>query len=92
LFRRLAQSTGNDPRALAAFLRRPRLPLRIEDLSSIDCPVLVVLGARDFVVSADRLVAALPSASLVSVPGVDHFATPSNFGVIDATMRFFGFV
>ena len=92
LFRRLAQSTGNDPRALAAFLRRPRTPVRIEDLPSVDCPVLVVLGDRDFVGTADRLVAALPSATFVSAPGVDHFATPSNLGVIDATMRYFGFV
>ena len=42
--------------------------------------------------TADRLVAALPLATLVSVPGVDHFATPTDFGVIDATMKFFGFV
>jgi hypothetical protein len=40
--------------------------------------------------SAARLVAALPSASLVTLAGVDHFATPSDFGAIDATMRFFG--
>jgi hypothetical protein len=40
--------------------------------------------------SAARLVAALPSASLVTLTGVDHFATPSDFGAIDATMRFFG--
>ena len=39
---------------------------------------------------ADRLVAALPSASLVILPGVDHFSTPSDFGAIDATMKFFG--
>jgi hypothetical protein len=50
----------------------------------------VVLGTEDFVPSADRLVEALPSATFVSVPGVDHFATPSDFGVIDATMRFLG--
>ena len=35
-------------------------------------------------------VEALPSATQVSIPGVDHFATPSDFGVIDATMRFLG--
>jgi hypothetical protein len=40
--------------------------------------------------SAARLVAALPSASLVTLAGVDHFATPSDFRAIDATMRFFG--
>ena len=33
---------------------------------------------------------AVPSATLLSLPGVDHFATPSTFGAIDATMRFFG--
>jgi pimeloyl-ACP methyl ester carboxylesterase len=90
LFHRLARSTGNDPKALSAFINRPRQPLRAEDLSTLTCPVLVVLGDRDMVKSADRLVAALPSASLVTLAGVDHFATPSDFGAIDATMRFFG--
>jgi len=91
LFYRLAESTGNDPRALAAFLSRPRMPIRAADLATIGCPVLVVLGDRDMVASADRLVESLPRASLVTLPGVDHFATPSNFGAIDATMKFLGF-
>ena len=90
LFRRLALSTGNDPKALSAFIRRPRAALREEDLAMLSCPVLVVLGDRDMVGPADRLVAALPSASLVILPGVDHFSTPSDFGAIDATMKFFG--
>ena len=90
LFHRLALSTGNDPRALSAFIRRTRPPLREEDLSTLTCPVLVVLGDRDMTTSAPRLVSALPSASLVTLAGVDHFATPSDFGAIDATMRFLG--
>lgn len=92
LFYRMAVSSGNDPSSLSAFLRRPREPLREEELSVVTCPVLVVLGDRDMTTTADRLVAALPSSTLVSVPGVDHFATPTDFGVIDATMKFFGFV
>ena len=91
LFYRLARTTGNDPKALSAFLRPSRTPIRTEELASVTCPVLVVLGDRDFIPSADRLVAALPSGTLHVAPGVDHFATPSNFGAIDATMRFFGF-
>jgi pimeloyl-ACP methyl ester carboxylesterase len=87
-FRRLAQSAGNDPRALSAFLRRPHQSLTEEDLSGLSCPILVVLGDRDWVGPADRLMAALPSASLVTLPGVDHFATPSDFGAIDATIKF----
>ena len=90
LFRRLAASAGNDPRALSAFMRRSRTPLREADLSVVACPVLVVLGDRDMTKSAERLVGALPSATLVTLAGVDHFATPSDFGAIDATMRFFG--
>jgi pimeloyl-ACP methyl ester carboxylesterase len=90
LFYRLAASAGNDPRALSAFIRRDRPPIREEDLATVTCPVLVVLGDRDMTTSAARLVAALPSASLVTLAGVDHFATPSDFGAIDATMRFLG--
>ena len=90
LFYRLAESAGNDPRALSAFIRRDRPAIREEDLATVTCPVLVVLGDRDMTTSAARLVAALPSASLVTLPGVDHFATPSDFRAIDATMRFFG--
>lgn len=91
LFHRMAASSGNDPKSLSAFLRRPRTPIGEDELSAVTCPVLVVLGDRDMTKTADRLVAALPEATFVSVPGVDHFATPSDFGVIDATMRFFGF-
>lgn len=90
LFYRLAVSSGNDRRALSAFISRDRPAIREEDLSAVTCPVLVVLGDRDMTTSAARLVAALPSASLVTLTGVDHFATPSDFGAIDATMRFFG--
>jgi pimeloyl-ACP methyl ester carboxylesterase len=89
-FHRLARTAGNDPKALSAFLRRPRPALTEEDLSRLSCPVLVVLGDRDWVGPADRLMAALPSASLVSLSGVDHFATPSDFGAIDATVKFLG--
>jgi pimeloyl-ACP methyl ester carboxylesterase len=88
LFRRLAQSAGNDPGALVAFLQRPARVLSDADVATVECPVLVVLGDRDFIGGADRLVAALPNVTFVGLPGVDHFATPSNFGAIDAVMRF----
>lgn len=89
-FHRLARSAGNEPRALSAFLRRPRQTLTEAELSRLHFPVLVVLGDRDWVGPADRLMAALPSASLVMLAGVDHFATPSDFGAIDATVKFLG--
>jgi pimeloyl-ACP methyl ester carboxylesterase len=88
MFRRLAESAGNDPRALSAFLRRPRHSITEADLSRLQCPILIVLGDKDWVGPADRLMAALQSASLVTLSGVDHFATPSDFGAIDATINF----
>lgn len=88
LFRRLAESAGNDPAALVAFLGRPARRLTEAELAAVTGPVLVVLGDRDFIGGADRLLAALPDGRLVTLRGVDHFATASDFGAIDAVMRF----
>ena len=88
LFVRLARTAGNDPRALAAFLRRPDRPLTEDDLGRVTCPVLVVLGDRDFSAPADRLVRALPDAELVMLRNVDHFAAPRDFNCIDRSLAF----
>jgi len=48
----------------------------------------VVIGERDFAGPADPLVEGLPDAELVVLPGVDHFATPKDFGFIDAALDF----
>jgi pimeloyl-ACP methyl ester carboxylesterase len=85
-----AQAPGNDPAALAACLRRPTTPLRPADLATLDRPVLVVLGDRDFAGPADPLLAALPNAQLVSLHGADHFGTPKDFRFIEAALKFLG--
>jgi hypothetical protein len=59
-----------------------------EGVSKVSCSVLVVLGDRDWVGPADWPMGALPAASWVTLAGVDHFATPSYFGAIDATVKF----
>jgi pimeloyl-ACP methyl ester carboxylesterase len=83
-----ARAPGNDPAALAACLRRPSTPLDPADLAGLDRPVLVVLGDRDFAGPADRLLAALPDARLVSLHGADHFGTPKDVRFIDAALTF----
>ena len=88
LFVRLARTAGNDPQALAAFLRRPDRPLTEDDLARVTCPVLVVLGDRDFSGPADRLVGALPDAELVTLRNVDHFAAPRDFNCINRSLAF----
>ena len=55
---------------------------------SSQCPVLVVIGDRDFAGPADQLVDALPDARLVVLRNTDHFATPESFGFIDAVLEF----
>jgi pimeloyl-ACP methyl ester carboxylesterase len=91
-FARFAQGSGNDPAALAAVLRRPAPPLTPTMLAAVTCPVLVVLGDRDFAGPPDPLLDALPDATLVTLKGVDHLATPTDFGFIDATLEFLGAV
>jgi pimeloyl-ACP methyl ester carboxylesterase len=87
-FRHYAEQPGNDPEALAAVLERRPAPFTEAELAAVACPVLVVLGDRDFAAPGDRLVAALPDARLVSLRNVDHFATPESFAFIDAMLGF----
>jgi pimeloyl-ACP methyl ester carboxylesterase len=89
-FAGLARQLGNDRDALVAFMRSPRPALDDGRLAKVTCPVLVVLGDRDFAGPADPLVDALPDAKLVALPGVDHFATPKDFRFIDAALGFVG--
>ena len=88
LFVRFAEGSGNDPLALAACMRHQTPPLTEEQLGRIMCPVLVVVGEKDFVGSPDRLVAALPNATAKVLRNVDHFGTPKDFGFLDAALTF----
>lgn len=86
-FVQLSQAPDQDPVALAALMRRPHhRPLTDEALARIRCPVLVVLGDADFAGPAEPLVQRLPDARLVTLRGVDHFATPKSFAFIDTVV------
>lgn len=88
-FTRYAEQPGNDVAALAAVFRRPkRRPFTPDRLAAVTCPVLVVIGDRDFAGPGDELAAALPRATLVTLRSTDHFATPESFGFFDAALRF----
>lgn len=91
IFGKIGNESHNDPLALAAVLRRPREdPMTAEQLATVTNRVLVVLGDKDFSAPADRLVAALPNAKLLSLKGIDHFRTPESFEFIDAVLAFLG--
>lgn len=84
----LASAPGTDKAAFVACLRRPRTPLTEAALAAVEVPVLLVLGDRDHVAPADRLVSALPDARLEVLRGVDHARTPGSMGFLDAALRF----
>jgi pimeloyl-ACP methyl ester carboxylesterase len=88
LFVQLAASAGNDPKAMAACLRRPRSNFTVDELARVTCPVLVIIGDRDFAGPPEPLVDALPDARLVVLHGVDHFRVTSEFACIDAALDF----
>ena len=52
--------------------------------------MLVVIGDRDFAGPGDPLVERLPDARVVTLRDVDHFATPKDFGFLDAGLDFVG--
>ena len=87
LFVQFSRSAGNDPLALAAFLRRPLVP--IDDvLERVKVPTLLVIGDRDHAWPADPLLDLLPDASLAVLRGVDHFGTPKAMAFFDAALDF----
>jgi pimeloyl-ACP methyl ester carboxylesterase len=89
-FAGLAQHPESDREALAACMHSTRPPLTVELLAGVDVPVLVVIGDKDFAGPGEPLAEALPRGELVTLRNVDHFATPKDFGCIDAALDFLG--
>ena len=89
-FAGLARQPGNDPEALIACMSCPRPRLDDGRLAKIACPVLVVIGDKDFAGPGEPLAEALPDARLLTLSNLDHFATPKDFRVLDAALEFIG--
>lgn len=88
-FGRFARNPGNDVDALLACLRRDYVELTPEDLAKITAPVLVVAGDKDPLAgNPAELAAVIPNGTSKSLRNVDHLATASDFGFIDAALQF----
>ncbi|HVW42436.1 MAG TPA: alpha/beta fold hydrolase [Amycolatopsis sp.] len=88
MIRRLIESAGNDPAAVAAFIRSEQPYAGIDDLAKITARCLVVEGGADLAGPAERIAAAIPRSSRIVLKGVDHFAIPGDFGCLDAVLEF----
>jgi pimeloyl-ACP methyl ester carboxylesterase len=88
-----AARSGTDPAAVAAMLRHEWAPLTPERMARATMPALVVVGDRDAAAGDPAPLAdALPDARAVVLKRVDHFATPKDFGFLDAALEFIGAV
>jgi pimeloyl-ACP methyl ester carboxylesterase len=89
LFTQYASQPGNDIDALTAVMKRPpSTEVTPEVCATVTCPVLVVVGDRDFVHPGDGLAAAFPNGRCETLRNVDHFATTESFGFFDAALEF----
>jgi pimeloyl-ACP methyl ester carboxylesterase len=87
-FKSLAESDGNDPKALAAFIQRPSVEWTPELVATVTNPVLVVIGDQDFAGPGEPLADALPNGELLTLPGVDHFGLPKSFPFLERALDF----
>ena len=74
--------------AIQELINSPQLPLAVDQLKGINCPVLVVIGENDFAAPATKLLDSLPNATYLELKGVDHFATPKNFTFMETALKF----
>jgi pimeloyl-ACP methyl ester carboxylesterase len=89
LFTQYAGQPGNDIEALTAVMKRPpSTEITAAGCAAVTCPVLVVVGDKDFVYPGDELAAAFPNGRCETLRNVDHFATTDSFGFFDAALEF----
>jgi pimeloyl-ACP methyl ester carboxylesterase len=87
-FTQLAAESNSDLDAVVAILQRRSLLLEPGELAAVTAKVLVVVGEHDVAGPAQPLADALPDATAVTLPGVDHFSTPKAMGFLDAGLTF----
>lgn len=88
ILRSLAAGSGNEIEHVAQFIEANPGPPSWSEMRAIQASVLVVLGADDGVGPADQVIAALPRADVITLPGVDHYRTPTSPAAMMAVLGF----
>lgn len=87
-FHQLAEHSDIDGTYIARYLKNQESMMNPDSLARINIPILVVLGENDFAGPATKLVNILQNATLVTLKGVDHFATPKDFHFLESALEF----
>jgi|TARA_B100001939_G_scaffold20045_1_gene16477 pimeloyl-ACP methyl ester carboxylesterase len=87
-FNQLSEADDINRLAIQELINSPQLPLAVDQLREVNCPVLVVIGENDFAAPATELLDSLPNATYLELKGVDHFATPKNFTFMETALKF----
>ena len=89
-FRTFCERAGDDMKAMAACMRRPRRIIQPEELRVLPQPVLVVCGAEDDLAgSPEPLARAFAHGQSNVVPKRNHHSTVGDRGFKDAVLQFF---
>ena len=88
-FRRFAEQTKSDLKALAALSRSHQRIVPREDAAKIRVPVLIVTGTKDDIAgSGVELAELIPNSKFVSLEGKDHMRTVGDMGFKQAVINF----
>ncbi len=88
-FRKFAEQTKSDLKALAALSRSHQRIVPREDAARIRVPVLVVVGTRDDIAgSGEELAELIPGSKFVSLPDRDHMRTVGDAKFKQAVLDF----
>ena len=92
-YRKFAEQTGSDRRALAASIRASRQEIAAEDLRRINVPVLVAAGSEDATAGpVEPLVKVLTNAKGLVLPGRDHMKAVGDRRFKEEVIKFFDMV
>ncbi|SDB44787.1 alpha/beta fold hydrolase [Bauldia litoralis] len=88
-YRKFAEQTGSDVKALAAVMRVARETLAPEQLALIDVPVLIAVGERDQIAgSPEELGTFIPGSKVHVIPRRDHMLATADRSFIAEAIDF----
>jgi pimeloyl-ACP methyl ester carboxylesterase len=89
LFRRFAEVTKSDLRALAACARAGAPPLAPADVANLAIPVLIAVGTKDTIAgSPHELAKLIPGARVLAIPERDHMLAVGDRVYKDGVLAF----